>query len=352
MKIGWRGAFGLVLSAALLWWTLRGVDLHEVWLLLRASNVALFLAAATAGTLIFPLRARRWRTILDPVAPGLPLGALWRAVAIGMMANNVIPARVGEVARAYALTREQPRVPFSAAFASIAVDRVFDALVLFLLMFLALLDPALPAGTRIAGQSVVTLAGGGTLVIAGLFAAFYCVVIFPARLIAIFEFFARRVAPRYEERGRDALLAFASGLSVLRSPRRFAAVLWWTLLHWLLNAFAFWLGFRAVGIAAPFSAALFLQGLIAIGVAVPASPGFFGIFEALATVGLAAYGVGANQAVGWAIGYHLLSFVPITVLGAWYFTRLGLHFQELGEPARQDSHLDDGGGPARESSGG
>ena len=107
-----------------------------------------------------------------------------------------------------------------------------------------------------------------------------------------------------------------------------------------------------MGIAAPFSAALFLQGLIAIGVAVPASPGFFGIFEALATVGLAAYGVGANQAVGWAIGYHLLSFVPITVLGAWYFTRLGLHFQELGEPARPGSHLDEGEGMAREPSAG
>ena len=54
------------------------------------------------------------------------------------------------------------------------------------------------------------------------------------------------------------------------------------------NALAFWLGFRAVGIDAPFSAALFLQGIIAIGVAVPQAPGFFGVFEASREVGLAA----------------------------------------------------------------
>ena len=79
---------------------------------------------------------------------------------------------------------------------------------------------------------------------------------------------------------------------MLRSPRRFAVVLWWTLAHWLLNALAFWVGFRAAGMDLPFSAALFLQGIIAIGVAVPQAPGFFGVFEHFARIGLVGvYGV-------------------------------------------------------------
>ena len=124
---------------------------------------------------------------------------------------------------------------------------------------------------------------------------------------------------------------------MLRDPRRFAVVLWWTLAHWLLNAFAFWVGFRAAGMDLPFSAALFLQGIIAIGVAVPQAPGFFGVFEHFARIGLVGiYGVPADAAVSWAIGYHLLSYIPITVIGIWYFARLGLHMKEI-NTAREQS---------------
>jgi uncharacterized membrane protein YbhN (UPF0104 family) len=107
-------------------------------------------------------------------------------------------------------------------------------------------------------------------------------------------------------------------------------VLFWTVVHWLLNAFAFWVGFKAVGIEAPYSAALFLQSVIAIVVAAPSSPGFFGLFEFAGREGLAIYGVSQTDAVSWALGFHILSFIPITVIGAWYFTRMGMHLKDIG----------------------
>ena len=61
MKFNWKSAIGIALSVALLVWTLRGVSLGAVWLELERSNLWLFLAAAVAATLIFPLRAIRWR---------------------------------------------------------------------------------------------------------------------------------------------------------------------------------------------------------------------------------------------------------------------------------------------------
>ena len=339
-KFPWRAALGFALSAALLIWVLRDVKPHEVWEVLRRSNPWLFFAAIVAGTAIFPLRARRWRAILDPIVPNLPLGPLWRSTAIGMMVNNVVPARAGEFARAYALTREVPAVPFAASFASLAVDRLFDVLVVFGLMFLSMLDPAFPEDARIGTQPVANWAGGGVFVIAVLLGALYAVAVFPARLITWYSAFAKRTIPRFETRGRDLLQAFAAGLSVLRSPRRFAEVLFWTTLHWLLNAFAFWLAFRAVGITTPFSGALFLQAVIAIGVAVPSSPGFFGVFEKGAQLGLALYGVPATLAVSWAIGFHILSFIPITVIGAFYAARLGLRLREIKTSASASTGLD------------
>jgi uncharacterized protein (TIRG00374 family) len=336
MRFGWRGAIGILLSVALLYWAFHGIDWRQVASELRRANVGLLVLSAVAATGIFPLRARRWRTILDPVEPNIPFGKLWRSTAIGMMVSNVIPARAGEPARAYALSREVPRVPFSTAFASLAVDRVFDALIILLLMFGAMLDPRFPSE---GGQTVARLATTGVTFVIGVLAVLYLIVFFPARMISLYELFARRVAPQFEERGRAILVAFAGGLSVLRNPARFVAVLWWALLHWLLNALAFWIAFRAVGIDVPFSAAFFIQGIIAIGVAIPSSPGFFGPFELAGKLGLGVFGVPDAQAVTWAVGFHVLSFIPITIIGAYYFARLGLHFSDI-----QSAGKGDGGG--------
>ena len=327
MRFGWRGALGIALSAVLLWFAFRGVPWPEVATEIRRANLGLLLLSAIAATGIFPLRARRWRTILDPIAPRLPFGALWRATAIGMMVSNIVPARAGELARAYALSRETERVPFSAAFASIAVDRVFDTLLVLLLMFVAMLSPAFPGAGLLVRRSATV--GVGAVIIA--LAVLYCVVFFPAQIISLFELFARRVAPRFEERGKAILTSFASGLSVLRSPRRFAEVFWWALLHWLLNACAFWIGFKAVGVPAPLSAALFVQAIIAIGVALPSSPGFFGAFELAGKIALGVYGVTESLAITWAVGFHILSYIPITLIGGYYFARLGLRLDDIRE---------------------
>ena len=334
MKLDWRGALGIVVSIVLLVWVLHGIPFSEVWAQLRASNVWLFLLSAAVGTSCFLLRARRWRPILDPVARKLPFGMLWRATAIGFMVNNVVPARAGELARAYALTRETDKVPFSAALASLAVDRLFDALVVLSLTLVAMLAPAFPADTRIAGQPVARWALVGVASMAVVMVLLYAIVFFPDRLIAAYGALARKIWPPAEARGQDILHHFAAGLSVLRDPVRFLTILGWALAHWLTNGLAFWLAFRAVGITAPYSAALFLQGLIVLGVAIPSSPGFFGVFEAFATLGLGVYGVPKELAVSWAIGYHVLSFIPITLIGAWYFARLGLHLSDV-EPQQQ-----------------
>lgn len=329
MKLSWRGALGIGLSAGGLWWALHGVPWPDVVTRWKDANVWLVLATAVAATAIFPVRAIRWRVILDPVAPKLPFGALWRSVAIGMMVNNVLPARAGELARAYALTRERPEVSFSTSLASLVVDRMFDGASVLLLMAVAMLDPRFLGVHEIAGWSLQSAA----VVVIGLtlfgFVALYLLAGYPRQAIALYEAFARRVAPAIEARGTAILTSFAGGLSVLRSPGRFIAVLFWAVLHWMINAFAFWLAFRALGIYAPYSAALFVQGIIVAFVSIPSTPGFAGVFEAGGKVGLAAYGIPASAAAAWALTFHVVSYIPITLIGAWYLTRAGITYGEI-----------------------
>src|SRR5260221_3796844 len=104
-------------------------------------------------------------------------------------------------------------------------------------------------------------------------------VLFPVPMITMCVLVGRRIAPRPGERGRMAFVSLTRGPRVLRTPSRFASVFGWTLAHWLVNALAFWIAFQAVRIDAPYSAALFLHGLIPIGVAAPQAPRLLGVFE-------------------------------------------------------------------------
>lgn len=328
MKNAVRNTLGVVLSVALLAWALHNVEFGRVVEHLREANPWYFALAVILGTVIFPVRAWRWRIILDPVAYHLPFGPLWRATAIGFALNNTTP-RLGEIARPFSLTRESKRVTFSAALASLVVDRLFDMFAIITLLVVAMLDPAFPDGYLVAGRPVGSWLTAFLVVLIAGVAALYAMVLFPQLVLALYGWLARRFTPRFETRGREAIVAFAAGLGVLRQPGRFLAVYAWALAHWLINGLAYWVGFKAVGITAPFTAALMLQGLVSIGVAIPSVPGFFGVFEAIGQQGLAIYGVDAARATSWAIGYHILSFIPITAIGFYYFVRLGLRFRDL-----------------------
>ncbi len=336
MKLDWKSGIGFVVSAVLLWYTLRGTDLAQVWTVLRNSNIPLFLLCTVVSTCIFPLRARRWRTILEPVAGVIPFGPLWRSTAIGMMMNNVFPFRAGEFARAFALTREVPRVAVTTSLSSLAVDRIFDAIVLFAMMFGAMLDPRFPRDVTLLGRTVPQLAAVGMTAMAVLLVLCFLAVFQAERVFDVVRALVRPLAPRWEDRVVQFAQQAIGGLAVLKDARRFLAVLWWATLHWAVHALALYIGFLAVGIDAPFTAALFLQGVLGIGVAIPSSPGFFGVFELAAKLGLGVYGVPSEIAVSWALGYHLLTFIPITVMGAVYFARLGLSLGSL-QRAKQDS---------------
>jgi glycosyltransferase 2 family protein len=329
VRLGWKGALGIALSVFLLWLTLRDVHLAEVWAILSTSNLALWVACAVTATAIFPLRARRWQAILAPLGQRIPVTPLWRATAIGMMVNNVFPARAGEFARAFALSRARPDVRFTTAFASLVVDRLFDGVVVIALLLAATFDPRFPADATVFGWTAGRIALTAGLFLLAVLVVLVGLILFPARISALAGRVVGSVWKAGGERAAALLDAFAGGLGVLRSPGLVLEVLWWTVLHWITNALAFWLAFVALGIDAPVTAALFLQGLIVIGVAVPSSPGFFGPFELAGKAGLALYGVPAAQAVSWAIGFHLLSFIPITVMGAWYFSRMHLHVSDL-----------------------
>ncbi len=321
---------GLALSVFFLAWAFRDVSLAELLHQLRRANYGYFAMAVTLLTLTFPLRALRWRILLAPGTDGAPLGPVWRATAIGFMANNVLPARTGEVVRAYAASK-LVGPPVSTTLASIGIERIFDGLVIIFLLTLGILAPEFPSHARVAGRSVADIAlwtGGAFAVVLILF---FVMVHAPARALDVVDRAFRHLLPRRAaEWAVRVLRNLILGLGILRSPRDMARVLVWSFALWLTNAAGYWFGFRAFHLSGlPASSTLVLQGIVALGVAIPSSPGWFGPFEAASRASLELYGVNGVSAASFALGLHVGGFIPITVIGLWILARTGLTLREL-----------------------
>lgn len=330
---------GLVISAAALYFTFSRMDLRSVMGELRAADPFLFVLSAAAITGVFWIRAWRWKVILAPVAD-VPFRSRFSAVTIGFMGNNVLPARVGEFMRAYALSRTEP-VPIVASFASLLIERIFDGILVIALLFVAM---ALPDFPPFSGSQAIELPGvDATITIAGLAKSMGVVIIaalvvigmlvaFPRRAVRTLEA-AVRVLPRKVRRPIvDALEAFLSGTGVLREPILLLRIAAWSLFLWVYNAVGAWVAFRAFGFDLPFTAALFLQSAIALAVSVPSAPGFVGPYHGMVVFVLAKlWGAPAEQAGAFAIGFHLAGFIPVTVIGLYFAWRMGLSLGEVRE---------------------
>ncbi len=334
----WVVAAGIVVTLALLAWALHDVDARAFVDHLRRADPAAMLGAVVLATLTFPLRTARWRLILrDAGGRGLPALLLWHATAIGFMANNLLPVRAGEFARAYAARRRLP-VRFTTALASIGVERVLDGVTLVGLLTLSLVAPSFPRRATIGGTSLAGLATGAAAVFGAALACAFAIVLRPAPWLALLERVARRLlAPPLAARLAHAAEGLVAGLEVLKRPGRLLGVLGWSLVLWLVNAASFAVCFRAFDLPVPPEGALLLQGIIGFGVALPSSPGFVGVFEAATRATLALYGIDATRAVSYAVAYHVSTFLPITLLGLYSLSRTHLHLAELrAAPAAED----------------
>ncbi|MQA90032.1 MAG: flippase-like domain-containing protein [Gemmatimonas sp.] len=324
-----RTTFGILLSVFLLWWALRDVSFEEVVEQIRQADPFLFTISIAITIGGFWFRAVRWGVLLLPATGPVPMRPRMAATFIGFAANNLLPARVGEFARAFSLSRLST-VPISSAFATLVVERILDGIVLVGLLLAAMASRGFPStagmGTIDLRTAAMSLATFITLLGLTLGAA----VAFPSAAARIARATTRLLPQPLRVPVYEALRGFARGLVVLRSPRLFAVSVLLAIGQWSFLAFSFLFAFRAFRIeGVPFAGAAFLQSLISLAVAVPSSPGFFGPFEAAARLGLSLWGVPANQAISFAIGFHIGGFLPVTIIGGYYVWRLNLRWTDV-----------------------
>ena len=290
---------GLAISAALLWFAFRNVDLRAIAAVLagvRTAPLALVLLTV-AGELA--IRGLKWSLLL---APARKVRA-WDAVRLETAAlalNNLLPLRLGELARA-AYGAKLFNLHLSTVLATILAEKALDMAALF----------ALSAGAALLGGLAFSLPGWRL----GLALA--------AALSFIF-FAARHLtdrSPKVKRTVQDLVL----GLKALGSPAAAAGVFALALLQWLLNALNYyWLALAfGLGAVASIPRSVLLSFTGAAASSAPGMPGYFGSFELAVSAVLGTWGVPRETALAYAAASHLLPYLLITAAGLFCIYGLG-----------------------------
>jgi uncharacterized protein (TIRG00374 family) len=298
-----RAALGVAISVVALALVFRSVDVPAAIETLRDADprwVAV-LVLFIAGDIV--LRAVRWRVLLSPVADVRFRDAL-ASLLVGYLANNILPARLGEVVRSHDLG-ERTGVSRSTILGTIVIERVVDTLVVVAIASVAILVLSvrgIVASAVLAGLAVTAL------LVVGVAAGIYAHRLPGAERIG--TFLARW--PRV----REVLVRLRRGLAVASDMRAMAVAVVLTLASWSLTVLAFASAAQAVGVEPTMGQAALLAAGTNLATAIPAGPGYVGTFELAAVTIAASVGIAREPALAFAILVHVTTLLLTSAGGA------------------------------------
>ncbi len=313
---------GLVVSLVLIAYVFYQTDPAKIADSLRQAQYGYLLPALALYFLGVGVRAVRWYWLLRSLKP-ISSGALFRVVVIGYMANDILPARMGELVRAYILGAQE-NVSKAATFVTIVVERVFDGLAMLTFIVVASFwlnfsDAALTARIRLVGAlfiaTIVALA-----ILAGM----------PRRVERLADCLLRRV-PSESLRTRAAALtrALLEGLGALSSPTDSFAVYALSILAWLCETGMYLVLAWGFDITRPFAVFLLACAFANLVTIAPSTPGYIGVFDAPVVYTLTLFGIEPSLATSYTLVLHAALIVPVTLLGFYYLWRAGLTLTQV-----------------------
>jgi uncharacterized protein (TIRG00374 family) len=298
-----------------MWFVIRDVDFALVVATIREANWLLLVGLSVPSYLaVVQVRAMRWRHLTDPIQ-SIDVRPLFRATAVGFMANNIFPLRVGEVIRPWYLSREVG-APSAALFGTVVLERVIDTIMVIALAAIAIALRG-AGGDGILAQVAVALIPVAITPLIGL----VVLRVAPDFMIGLASWFLRPFPTRMSNYVIDVLGRFGEGLGALKGGAHlfwiaFHSIVVWFVVSPIPTLAAFW----ALGIdfGSPFEtlvAAWITLAAVGMAVAIPSAPGFFGTFHAACKLALEPLGVDPETAVALGTLIHGVFWITLTLLG-------------------------------------
>jgi uncharacterized protein (TIRG00374 family) len=313
LSFRWAAAIlGLAVSAAFTYLAFRRVDFDLFWAGIKESDVRWLGGAVVVLAATLALRAFRWRLMFRPKNRPSFWAAL-NASLIGYLFNNILPARAGEAARVVALNQETGVSRSEAAAAAVA-ERVYDVVVLLILLFVA--SPFLPNVDWLRRAALVSIALAVMLVVGIVIVRRYGERPLQLALWPL-AWLPGVTVERTDRAGVNAL----RGLAALINARFAVTALLLTVLSWLVAALSFWFALFAFSPEAAFGAGLLVVIATNLALIIPSSPAAIGVFEASTLAALSVYGFDKSSALAYAVVVHGIHFFTLVAVGLFVLQR-------------------------------
>jgi len=312
---------GIIISIIFLYLAFRKVDYIELWDALKGANYWYIIPNVILVIFSMWMRAIRWKFMVNPIKK-VGMGSLFSSVMIGFMANNVLPARLGEFIRAYSLGSKE-KMSRSATFATIIIERIFDGFSLLFILWLSLLMyPEFPGWVKRASNLFLLM----NIVTLG-----FLVLIEVKRELAVkfFNFVFRILPSSLSSRGAEIVDKFISGLAVFRNIPSLLWILGWSIFIWVMVGVSNYFIFLAFDQTPAIFASFILLGIVSLAVMLPSSPGFVGTFHYACVASFVILNL--NEAVSrpFSIVLHASQYIPITLIGLYYLRKEHLSLRTI-----------------------
>jgi len=297
----------IILIAAILYF----VDFQTMWNSIKNANYAILAGSAVFSFVWMMIRAKVWQTLMRDKPRYVDV---LFATSEGYLLNNFLPFRLGELGRAFLLSRKSG-LAFSEILPTIVIERVVD-----LVFSAALLLMGLTYVTESQGSERIGYIIGGVMIV-GL-AMMYVLARNRQWALGAFHKLSARWTP-LQRFGGSFLESFLNGLAVITDGWLFLRFLFLMALNWFVALVAYYIITLAFFPQAEFHWMLFVLGAAAFGGAIPALPGAVGTFEGAVSASLALFTGDQSTSLAVALTARLYNYLNSGVLGTIGLMREG-----------------------------
>ena len=303
---------GVLVSIVLIAIILYFVDIKTTFAALRNANYGLIGIAFVLSFVWMAVRAVVWRTLLrdKPTYKDVLFTA-----GEGYLLNNFLPFRLGEIGRAFLLSRKSGGMTFAEIIPTIVIERAVD-LIISAVIFLA----ALPYVVNSESSSAPGYILGGVMVLGLVF--MYILARYNQWALDLFHKLSARF-PSLQKVGGSFLESFFQGLGVLTDGWLFMRFLFWMILNWAIALLAYYLMVLAFFPDAQWLWAIFGLGMAAFGGAVPSAPGAVGTFEGAVVFALTRFTSDESTAFAAALTMRIYNYLNSSIIGGIGLVREG-----------------------------
>lgn len=266
-------------------------------------------------------RCVRWSVLMRPVAPMSPR-RLFPYAIIGYMANNLLPARAGEVVRAVVLG-EREGVTRMGTFGTIAVERLFDGCTLVLMLLIA------GAFVGFEDGKLQAIAWASSIFFIVVLAAFYLLTLDEERARRVTHYLLRILPERFEHIATDLADNLVMSLRSVHDPHSLFLVSLFSAVAWTVEAAAYMVIGQGFDLDVSFAHYCLLLSAANLAIIIPTFFGGTGPFEWAAKLVLVGAGVADSVAGAYSIVAHAVILIPTTVLGLLLLWSFGLSFRRI-----------------------